>query len=156
MTWKHWNSMEHGGASWMLEDKAKKLDYTNGVWAAKYPRLAKIMQDHPREPLYDPVENNVFIDCRKELLALDRKASECLERMAPIAGNLVINSVGTNGVRTASPDKRIAAGFRIVAGSAEKPFDAGFVDAEHGNFALRPDAWLLKEMPAFKPLPQMR
>ena len=156
MTWKHWNSMEHGGTSWMLEEKAKRLDYTNGVWAAKYPRLAKIMQDHPREPLYNPVENNVFIDCRKELLALDGKATECLARMAPITGNLVINTVGTNGVRTAKPDKRIVAGFRIVDGSAEKPFDAGFVDAAQGNFALKPDAWLLKEMPAFKPLPQMR
>ena len=153
MTWKHWNSKEHGGPSWMLEDKAKKFDYTNGVWAAKYPLLAKIMQDHPREPLYNPVENNVFIDCRKQLLALDGKASECLERMAPIRGNLVINTVGTNGVRTATPDKRIAAVFRIVDGTPEKPFDAGFVDAEHGNFTLRPDAWLRREMPAFKPLP---
>lgn len=156
MTWKHWNSLEHGGPSWMLEEKAKKFDYTNGVWAAKYPRLAKIMQDHPREPLYNPVENNIFIDCRRDLLALDGRATECLERMAPIAGNLVINTVGTNGVRTAKPDTRIAAGFRIVGGSAETPFDAGFVDAEHGNFSLKPNAWLLKEMPAFKPLPQMR
>ena len=114
------------------------------------------MQYHPREPLYNPVENNIFVDCRRDLLALDGRATECLERMAPIAGNLVINTVGTNGVRTAKPDTRIAAGFRIVGGSAETPFDAGFVDAEHGNFALKPNAWLLKEMPAFKPLPQMR
>lgn len=37
-------------------------------------------------------------------------------------------------------------------GSSEKPFDAGFVDAANGNFALKPDAWLLKEMPQFKPI----
>ncbi len=157
MTWKHWNSVSEGGSSWLLEEKAKKFDYTNGIWAAKYPLLAKIMQDHPREPLYNPVENNIFIDCSKQLLALDGKAAtECLPRMAPIAGNLVINTVGTNGVRTATPDKRIAAGFRIVNGTPEKPFDAGFVDAAKGNFALKPDAWLLREMPAFKPLPQQR
>ena len=149
MTWRQWNSREHGGDSWMLEEKAKQFDYTNGVWAAKYPRLAKIMRDHPREPLYNPVEDNVFVDCRSELLALDGTASQCLERMAPIRNNLVINTVGTNGVRTAKPDGRIAAGFRIVNGTPEQPFDAGFVDPAHGNFALRPDAWLRREMPAF-------
>ena len=126
------------------------------MWAAKYPRLAKIMQDHPREPLYDPVENNVFIDCTKEILALDGRATECLERMAPIAGNLVINTVGTNGVKTAKVDARIAGGFRVVEGTPERPFDAGFADAAGGDFTLRPDAWLLKEMPAFRPLPKAR
>ena len=153
MTWKHWNSMEHGGPSWMLEEKAKRLGYTNGVWAAKYPRLARIMQDHPREPLYNPVENNIFIDCTKEVLALDKKADECRERMAPIAGNLVINTVGTNGVRTAVVDKRLQQGFRVVNGSAEYPFDAGFVNAAAGDFSLKPDAWILREMSNFKPIP---
>lgn len=152
MTWKHWNSLEHGGPSWMLEDKAKKLDYTNGVWAARYPRLANIMNDHPREPLYNPVENNVFIDCTQQILALDGKASECLSRMAPIAGNLVINTQGTNGVKTARIDSRIAAGFRVVNGTPEHPFDAGFVNAAQGDFALKPDAGLRREMPAFKPV----
>ncbi len=156
MTWKHWNSAEHGGPSWLLEEKAKRLDYTNGVWAAKYPRLAKIMQDHPREPLYDPVENNVFIDCTKEVLALDGKASECLPRMAPIAGNLVVNTTGTNGVKTAKVDKRIAAGFRVLNGSPEQPVDLGFVDAAGGDFTLKPGAALLREMPAFRPLPGIR
>ena len=153
MTWKQWNAEP----SWMLEEKAKAFDYTNGVWAAKYPRLAKVMQNHPREPLDNPVENNVFIDCSRSLLALEQgKAREwdaCLPRMAPIAGNLVINTVGTNGVQTAKPDPRIASGFRIVNGTPERPFDAGFVDAAHGNFALKPEAWLRREMPAFKPLP---
>ena len=156
MTWKHWNSKEHGGTSWMLEDKAKRLDYTNGVWAAKYPRLANIMNDHPREPLYDPVENNVFIDCTKEVLALDGRASECLERMAPIAGNLVVNTTGTNGVKTAKVDGRIAAGFRVLNGSPESPVDLGFTDAAGGDFTLKPGAALLREMPAFRPLPKTR
>ena len=51
------------------------------------------------------------------------------------------------------PAPRIAAGFRIVNGTPEQPFDAGFVDAAHGNFRLKPGAWLLREMPAWKPLP---
>lgn len=152
MTWRHWNSMEHGGPSWMLEDKAKRLDYTNGVWAARYPRLANIMNDHPREPLYNPVENNVFIDCTQQILALDGKATECLPRMAPIAGNVVVNTLGTNGVATAGIDRRIESGFRVVNGSRERPFDAGFVDAANGDFRLKQDAWLKREMPAFKPV----
>ena len=159
LTWRQWNSREHGGDSWLLEEKAKRLGYTNGVWAAKYPLLAKILQDHPREPLYNPVENNVFVDCREHLLALDDKGADretfraCLSRLAPIAGNLAINTVGTNDVRTAKPDPRIAAGFRVVNGTPEAPFDAGFADAAHGDFTLRPGAWLLREMPGFRPLP---
>lgn len=148
MTWKHWNAHP----SWMLEDKAKALDYTNGVWAARYPRLANIMNDHPREPLYNPVESNIFIDCTQQILALDGKASECLSRMAPIAGNLVINTQGTNGVKTAQIDARIAAGFRVVNGTRERPFDTGFVDAAQGDFTLKPDAWLRRAMPAFTPV----
>lgn len=151
MTWKHWNSAEHGGPSWLLEDKAKAFDYTNGVWAARYPRLANIMNDHPREPLNNPVENNVFIDCRKEILALDRVAP--LARMAPIAGNVVVNTQGTNGVRCASIDARIASGFTVLNGTTNAPHAFGFVDAANGDFNLLPDAAILKACPAFCPLP---
>ena len=154
MTWKHWNSTEHGGPSWLLEDKAKAFDYTNDVWAARYPRLANIMNDHPREPLYNPVENNVFIDCQKEVLALDRVAP--LARMAPISGNVVINTKGTNGMRCASIDARIASGFTVLNGSTNAPCAFGFADAANGDFSLLPDAAILKVCPAFRPLPLAR
>jgi len=108
MTWKQWNTP---GGGWNLEEKAQQLDYTNGVWAARYPLLAKIMQDHPREPLYNPVTGNVFVACR-ELLRLDGNAP--LERMAPIRDNIV--------VATDDPppkiDPRIAGGFRTVENGA--------------------------------------
>ena len=61
MTWKHWNSTEHGGPSWLLEDKAKAFDYTNDVWAARYPRLANIMNAAPREPPSSPQQIHVVI-----------------------------------------------------------------------------------------------
>ena len=154
MTWKHWNSAKHGGPSWLLEDKAKAFDYTNGVWAARYPRLANIMNDHPREPLYNPVENNVFIDCQKEILALDRVAP--LARMASIAGNIVINTKGTNGVRCASIDARIASGFTVLNGTTNAPCAFGFADVANGDFNLLPDAAILKACPAFRPLPLAR
>ena len=108
MTWKNWNT---SGGSWNLEEKAQKFDYTNGVWAAKYPLLAKIMQDHPREPLYNPVTGNVFVGCR-EVLRLDKVAP--LERMAPIQGNIVLVAPGGALPKI---DPRIADGFRTVEGT---------------------------------------
>ena len=151
MTWKHWNSVSVGGSSWLLEDKAKAFGYTNGVWAAKYPRLADIMNDYPREPLYNPVENNVFIDCTKQILALDRVAP--LERMAPIANNVVVNTRGTNGVAAASVDARIASGFTVLIGATNAPCAFGFADAANGDFRFLPGAEILKACPGFQVLP---
>ena len=154
MTWKHWNSVSVGGSSWLLEDKAKAFGYTNGVWAARYPRLADIMNDHPREPLYNPVENNVFIDCRQQVLALGKEAP--LERMAPIANNVVVNTRGTNGVRCASVDARIAGGFTVLNGSTNAPCAFGFADATNGDFRFLPGAEILKACPGFQLLPLER
>ncbi len=150
MTWKNWNQP---GDGWHLEGKALAFNYTNGVWAARYPRLARIMQDHPKEPLYNPVTGNLFLDCTQQILALDGKAAdECLPRMAPITGNIVVNTVGTNGVRTAGVDRRIAAGFRVFNGTPEQPFAVGFTDAAHGDFTFTRDAWILQQIPALRPL----
>lgn len=151
VTWGKLNSKERGDASWMLEQKAQKLDYTNGVWAATYPRLANIMNDYPGEPLYNPVTNNVFIDCSDNIIALDGKMSdECLSRLAPIRGNIVVNTIGTNGVKVAKIDKRVADGVRVVNGSKKRPFDVGFVDVTQGNFTFKSKAWILEEMPAMR------
>ena len=119
--WKHWNV---SGDGWELEDKAKKFDYTNGVWAARYPRLANIMNDHPREPLYNPVENNVFIDCG-EILSIgdaftvdrDGRAPGLGKRLAPIRGNTVIYTKGADKVPRQKFDPRIASGFRVLGGN---------------------------------------
>ncbi|MBR2839210.1 MAG: hypothetical protein IKE55_10530 [Kiritimatiellae bacterium] len=68
------------------------------------------MNDHPREPLYNPVVGNTFIDCR-EALRLDVCAP--LERMAPIRDNVVVNTAATGETRQTVIDSRIATGFRI-------------------------------------------
>ena len=107
MTWRQWNTP---GDGWNLEEKASRLGYTNGVWAARYPRLARIMDDHPREPLYNPVAGNVFVDCR-EALRLGKEAP--MERMAPIAGNTVVRTAAP-GAPAAKIDPRVAAGFTVV------------------------------------------
>ena len=148
MKWKQWNVP---GGSWHLEGKANELGYTNGVWAARYPRLADIMNDHPREPLYNPVENNIFIDCRSQLVAIDKDAP--LGRMAPIANNVVVNTCGTNGVEFASPDSRIASGFTVLNGAGNAPCAFGVADAERGDFRFLPGSEVLKVCPGFEPLP---
>ena len=112
----------------MLEAKALDLDYTNGVWAAKYPRLADIMNDHPCEPLYNPVEDNVFIDCagiidlREEVAYNDSDiAPGILSRMAPIRNNTVIYTKGEDKIPRQKFDPRIAGGFRVVGDFPSAP-----------------------------------
>lgn len=115
---KSWNTP---GGSWHLEGKAQKLDYANGVWAERYPRLANIMNDNPREPLYNPIEGNVFIDCRETInirevfkLSDNGTAPGLLSRMAAIRDNTVIYTKGEDMVPRKELDPRIAGGFRVL------------------------------------------
>lgn len=116
ITWKNWNT-----PGWNLEERAQRLGYTNGVWSTRYPRLANIMNDHPREPLYNPVEGNVFVDCGEILeigtmFQLDENgmAPGLVSRMAPIRGNTVIYTKDAGIVKRKKPDPRIASGFRVI------------------------------------------
>ena len=116
--WKHWNVP---GGNWHLEGKAQKFNYTEGLWAERYPRLASIMNDHPREPLYNPVEGNTFIDCGaiidvREMFTYNDNgtAPGIFSRMAPMRGNTVIYTKGANVVKRQKLDKRIAPGFRVL------------------------------------------
>jgi hypothetical protein len=143
ITWKHWNSMEHGGPSWMLEEKAKCLNYTEEPWKSKYPRLANIMNDCPREPLYNPVEENVFINCKKSLLWLSGKELDKVIPKCSFKDNLVF--VLPPMEKGAEPDKRITKAYRIF----EKGSDTGFVDPLNGDFRIKEGGTVLKELPDF-------
>lgn len=149
ITWKHWNDPVHGGPSWMLEDKAKKMNYTEEPWKSAYPRLANIMNDCPREPLYDDTENNIFLNCKNQLIALSGKELDNVIPKLSFKGNVQLVS---DAACTAKPDKRIAEFFTI--NTATNNLAAfGFEDAARGNFRLRPDALVRKLCPAFKDLP---
>ena len=152
MTWKNWNL---SGTSWNLQEKAERLRYREDPWRSRYPLLAKIMEDGPQEPKYDPVENNLFLDCRKvcSLPGNDAKGLKALSNLV-MRANLVVNTVGTNATTRDQLDGRapVRAGFRVLDGTAAEPVDLGFVDAKRGDFRLRPDARLLKEMPEFRPV----
>jgi parallel beta-helix repeat protein len=147
MTWPHWNNKKD--PSWCLDDKAKAFNYTQPPWSVKYPRLASIMSEEPREPLYNPIRRNVFVDCTKQVCDFDGNVKKLLDKFE-IAENLAVNSSGsTNGQAKAVECK----GFANLAGTAEKPAELGFADRAAGDFTLRRNARLLKELPAFEKIP---
>jgi hypothetical protein len=143
ITWRHWNSMKHGGPSWMLEEKAKRLKYTEDPWKSKYPRLANIMNDSPREPLYNPVEENVFINCSKSLLWLAGKELDNVIPKCSFKDNLVF--VLPPMEKGATPDKRIEKAYKFF----DKGTDTGFVDPLNGDFRMKEGGTVLRELLKF-------
>ncbi|MEI7733139.1 MAG: right-handed parallel beta-helix repeat-containing protein [Verrucomicrobiota bacterium] len=146
MTWKQWNNP--ADSSWSLEAKAKRLNYTEPPWSQKYPRLAAIMQEEPRQPLNNPIRRNVFVDCSKQVCDFDGNVKKLLDKFA-ITDNLAVNTSGAKTVAMAANIK----GFGNVSGSPEKVVDLGFTAAKQGDFTLRKGARLLQELPAFEPMP---
>ena len=140
MTWKTWNTPGNG---WNLEEKAKNLGYQSEPWKSRYPLLAKIMQDSPKEPLYDPVTDNVFLDCTEQLVALSGKSMDPVIPKMVFSNNLVF--VSSPAKKSAAPDKRIEKAFLMMTNAV----DAGFVDAARGDFRLKPDSPIRKHLPGF-------
>jgi len=146
MTWKQWNNPADAG--WSLEKKAQQFNYTQPPWSLKYPHLAAIMKEDPREPLYNPIRRNVFVDCAKQVCDFDANVKKLLDKLE-IAGNLAVN---TRGLKTVAPAPTFK-GFVALTGTAEKPVDLGFKDVKKEDLALVKDALLLKELPSFEPIP---
>jgi parallel beta-helix repeat protein len=145
MTWKQWNNPEH--PSWHLEAKAERLNYTQPPWSERYPKLARIMQEEPRQPLGNVINGNVFVDCTKEVCSFDGNVRKLLDKLN-VSENLAVNSTGATNVVMARGIK----GFRDLAGTPGAPVDLGFKNREAGDFSLSSDARLLEEQPSFKPI----
>ncbi|HEY3319124.1 MAG TPA: right-handed parallel beta-helix repeat-containing protein [Planctomycetota bacterium] len=146
MTWKQWNDPKD--TSWSLEEKAKRLNYTQPPWSVKYPRLAAIMNESPREPLNNPIKRNVFVDCGKQVCDFDGNVKKLIDKLE-IADNLAVNTTGAKTIAPAPTFK----GFAALSGTAEKPIELGFKDSKKADFSLSKDAQLLKELPSFEPIP---
>ncbi len=130
-----------------FEEKAERVHYREDPWKSRYPNLARIMQEYPQYPLYNPIENNVFVNCKRQILRIGNTVTnipEVLSQMT-VANNLALSTCSTN-TATITPEC-FTNGFRIVEGTAENPIDPGFVDAEKGDFRLKKDAWLRANMP---------
>jgi hypothetical protein len=115
------------GKGWHLEGKAQQFDYTKGLWSERYPRLANIMNDHPREPLFNPVECNKFIGCGavidiREMFRYNDNgtAPGIFSRMAPMRDNTVIYTKSEKAVKRQKFDPRIASGFRVLDSARSK------------------------------------
>ncbi len=147
MTWKQWNDPASPG--WNLEEKAEKLNYRQPPWSERYPNLAKIMSDSPREPLHNVIRRNVFIDCSKEVASFDANVRKLIDRL-DIGDNLVISRDGKAEGRQLAEGIE---GFDVRKGMEAEPFDPGFAGESEGNFSLPPKAALRKALPAFKPIP---
>ena len=109
---------------WGLVKEAESLGYREEPWRSKYPRLANILNDSPREPLYNSVISNVFVDCQEKLLFLDGKPEvmDPLVPKIPVCGNVVLTSA--KGTKSPTPDPRVAAGFAVMDDPAEDWFRA--------------------------------
>ena len=147
MTWKQWNNP--ADKSWCLEAKAQQFDYTQPPWSTRYPRLAAIMQEFPREPLGNTVRRNVFVDCTKQVCDFDGNVKKLIEKFE-IADNLAVNTSGAaKGIAKPVEVK----GFTNRAGAQDKPIDLGLDGRAAPDFSARWQAWIQKELPAFETIP---
>ena len=96
LTWKEWNSREHGGPSWLFEEKAEAVGYLDEVWRSRYPRLARIMVDSPREPLYNSIVSNDFVDCRWKAIYLEGEKMREYADKIQFCGNRIVATLSSN------------------------------------------------------------
>ncbi len=147
MTWMQWNNP--ADESWCLEEKAKQLHYTEPPWSTRYPRLANIMNDSPREPLGNTVRRNVFVNCGRQVCGFDGNVQKLLDKL-DIADNLVVNTTGAaKGVAPAVTFK----GFKNLAGTRGKPIDLSAEALTPQAFAGRWNAWIQRAISSFEAIP---
>ena len=51
--------------SWNLLAKCEKLGYQSPLWKDRYPKLARIMQEDPVQPMGNAMHGNIMISCKK-------------------------------------------------------------------------------------------
>jgi hypothetical protein len=143
MTWKQWNNPAY--PSWCLEEKARRLNYTEPPWSVRYPRLAAIMNQSPRQPLGNTIRRNVFVDCAKQVCSFDGNVKKLLDTFE-IADNLAVS-------RTGAAKSVEVKGFANLAGTGDQPIDLGMDDAAVTESLASIQAWVKRQMPSFQTIP---
>lgn len=146
MTWKQWN--DPADKSWCLEEKAEQVHYTQPPWSTRYPRLAAILSENPREPLGNAVRRNVFVHCTRQVCDFDGNVRKLLDKL-DIADNLVVDATGA--LAGAKPLE--FKGFTTLAGTQDQPLDLGLDRVAEEGFSTAWQAWIGKDLPAFEPIP---
>lgn len=147
MTWKQWNNP--ADKSWSLEEKALQLHYLQPPWSTRYPRLAKIMNDEPRQPLGNTVRRNVFVDCTRQVCDFDGHVKKLLDKFE-MADNLAVNTRGA--VQGEAPAVQLK-GFNNLSGTKDQPIPLSADALTARDFAARWGAWLQREVPSFEKIP---
>lgn len=147
MTWKQWNNPDY--PSWCLEAKAQKLNYTQPPWSTKYPRLAAIMNEDPRQPLGNTIHRNVFVNCAKQVCSFDGNVKKLLDKF-DIADNLVVNTTGASDEMAKDVEFK---GFRNISGTKDKPIQFAFDGTLTSPASAQCLAWIQKQIPSFEPIP---
>jgi hypothetical protein len=147
MTWRQWNNPAYGG--WHLEAKAQQFNYTQPPWSTRYPRLAAIMNEKPREPLGNPIRRNVFVDCTKQVCSFDGNVRKLLDKFE-IADNLAVNTTGSHARHRATGRIQGLCQSCGHRGQADRSWSERSPDRW---FSQRWQAWIQKELPAFEPIP---
>jgi hypothetical protein len=143
MTWKQWNNPASSG--WGLEEKAKRLDYTEPPWSTRYPRLAAIMNEEPRQPLGNTIRRNVFVNCTKQVCSFDGNVRKLLDKFE-IDENVVVQTTEKGkeaGVR----------GFTNIAGTSDRPLDVKFRNPRARDSFSHLQAWIQQQLPSFEIIP---
>ena len=100
------------------------INPTQPPWAVRFPEMATLLQSHPELPLRTRFTNNVVVIQQGDAVALKMsKANQQNPALFTQSGNFV---------------------------TAEDP---GFVDAAHGNLALRPDSIVFQKIRGFEAIP---
>ncbi len=147
MSWKQWN--DPSDASWSLEAKAKRLHYTEPPWSTKYPRLAAIMNEEPRQPLNNTMRRNVLVDCAAQYCDFDNEVKKLLGKFE-MADNLTVNTSGdAKGMAKAVSYQ----GFKHLAGGPGKTIDLPRADLLAPGAIAQWRAWLQKYAPSFEAIP---